>query len=356
MALGRPFPIDKAFPNALDIRQELGGMLTREGVFPSATTVQSGIAYKGSGWAIGARDFVAVCRRGSSFVQGYGAALLANVGWVGNAWTIPGAPASGSRIDLLWVKAADPLEGDALTTPSGESAERAVPIFGITQGVASATPARPTLPAGAVEIAEARTTAGASSNAGTTLTQTYRFASAPGIPLLVRDATTLPTPSVPGERAYALDQDFEWIGAGGGWEPLTPGTIGAGSSMYEGSIGTSWDVFASGSFTLKRATSLLVTAEMRAFGTSSGQARLNLYIGTGSVGAIVETASDLRLPLNTGALSAAQEVVSGSRFLTLPAGTYNYAAKSRGYGATNDTRLAVADGVAPRRFQIVRLG
>lgn len=218
MALSRPFPVDKAYPNPADVRRELSGFLPREGVLPDPTTVATaGIGYKGSGWAVGARPFVAVCRRAAAdfALSSYGSALIANDANVATAWTLPGAPGSGSRIDLLWVRIVDPSQGDALSVPSGEPIERAVPVFGITSGVAATTPSRPALPAGALELVEATTSAGAASVASTTLRASYAFAALIGGAVVVRTSDDLPATGVPGETAVALNTGKRYVRGSG---------------------------------------------------------------------------------------------------------------------------------------------
>jgi len=210
MPLTRPFAIDQAYANASDFRKQHAAVFPREGVFPDpVTTAAAGIAYANGGWNIAARIFTAVARRGTAaFSQAYGSALISNDSQA-TAWTIPAAPSSGSRIDLLWVKATDPTQGDATTTPSGETVARAVPLFGVTSGDAATTPTAPALPSGAIEIARVSTASTATSAAGSVFSHTYAFANIDGATLYVRNASTLTAAhaaaAVVGEVAYALD-------------------------------------------------------------------------------------------------------------------------------------------------------
>jgi hypothetical protein len=231
MALTRPFPVDSGFPTGLDLRRELGALVPFEGIFADPTTIApAGIAYANGGWAVGALPFVAATRRGTAaFSQSYGTALLANDS-SGTAWTIPAAPVSGSRIDILWIRATDPGQGEAATTTDGPGgAARAVPIFGQTNGVAATTPAAPALPAGAVEIARITTPSGAASITGSTFSHTYAFTSlAGGVQYFRTDAAlkAWTTNVLEGQRARAIDTDVTYEWSGTAWLPTAPNATG----------------------------------------------------------------------------------------------------------------------------------
>jgi hypothetical protein len=220
MGLTRPFAIDEAYANAADFRKQHAAIYPRQGVFPDPTTAASaGVAYGNGGWSVWARPFTAVTRRSTSpFLQSYGSALFTNDS-AGAAWTIPAAPTSGSRIDLLWARATDPTQGEATTTPSGETAPRAVPVFGVTSGAAATTPTSPALPAGAVLIARVSTPSTATSIANSIITQAYDFAHVLGAPMLVRDEThrntAIPSPLL-GEAVARMDKKWveRWNGTG----------------------------------------------------------------------------------------------------------------------------------------------
>lgn len=240
MTLTRPWAIDAGFPNAADHRKQLATIYPREGVFPEPTTIAAaGIAYAGTGWAFNAREFVAVLKRGGTpYSKSYGAALCGNDGVVTGAWTIGGAPVSGSRIDLLCIRARDTTQGDSPTgTPNDgpAGAQRSgFPEFLVVAGVAAGSPARPAVPAGYFEIAQVTTPSAAVSAAGSTVLHTYKFAQVIGGEIYVRnqaemDALTNP---MPGDWAYRLDngQIYEYrttgIGApSNGWYSRSPHTL-----------------------------------------------------------------------------------------------------------------------------------
>lgn len=180
MALTRPYPVDVARPNAADIRKGQSAVFPREGIFPDPVTLATaGIAYAGSGWSVGARAFTANVKRGGApFSQAYGAAQIANDGVVASAWTLPGAPSSGSITSLLWVRATDSTQGDGTpAVPSGETVARSIPTFGVTTGT---TTTAPVLPAGAELIATVTIASTSTSAATSTIVQSYDFAGVNG--------------------------------------------------------------------------------------------------------------------------------------------------------------------------------
>lgn len=140
-----------------------------------------------------------------------GVAIFTNDGTVNVA--IAPAPASNSRIDVLWVKHNDDTTGDA----------NALPVFGVTAGTAAASPTKPAIPTGALELATLRIYAGTTSTGGgsNTLTNTYRMTAARGgvVPFrtwLDLDAWT--TPAI-GQLAVALDDGGMYVRASSGWIP-----------------------------------------------------------------------------------------------------------------------------------------
>lgn len=361
MVATRPFPIDQAYPNAIDLRRELGGLLPREGVFPTPTIIASGVAYKGTGWNVGARECVVATRRGTdAFSLVYGTALLANDSLTPTAWTLSGPPASGSRIDLLWMRATDPLEGEATTTLEGETDPRAVPLFGITEGVAGVTPARPALPAGAVEIAEVTTPAGAASISSSTIRHTFRYAAPAGGPLIVRNASELPAVVMPGEVVTTLD-GADYLGTATGWEEVSAGRVLVdASSAYEGGISdTVQNVWTSGTFTLRRRARLLVTIGLgvRGSGPSQSGALHRFMLGTEPIATLQNMPSSrTRVRLSSGTLGTGWAMLSASRVIDLAAGDYNFAAATLGSGGPGEVTLVAADGMPARTLQIARLG
>ncbi len=229
MTLTRPWAIDAGFPNAADQRKQLASIYPREGLFPDSITMGAGVAFAGTGWGISARAFNASIKRGGApYSQAYGSALVGNDGTVTNAWTIAAAPASGSRIDLLCIRARDTTQGDSATgTPTdgpGGAARTGFPEFVVVAGTAATTPARPALPAGYEEVAQITTPSGAASTAGSTIVQTHAFAHVVGAPIVVRNYTELDalTGILALDAAYVMDKDVLLVRRGGAWVPTVP--------------------------------------------------------------------------------------------------------------------------------------
>ena len=129
-----------------------------------------------------------------------GVPIFTNNGVVNVA--IGAAPASNSRIDVIYVKHNDNTTGDA----------NALPIFGVLAGTAAASPTKPgPIPTGALELATLRVYAGTTATNGGSnlLTNTYQMTAARGaaVPfrtIAERDAWTNP---VDGQLAFVLAAD-----------------------------------------------------------------------------------------------------------------------------------------------------
>lgn len=231
MTLTRPWAIDAAFPNPVDARRQLAGIYPREGVFPDPTTIlPAGIAFAGAGWAISARPFVAALKRGGApYSQAYGTALVSNDSLVAAAWTVGAAPASGSRIDRLCVRARDTTQGDSATgAPAdgpGGAVRAGLPEFMVAAGTAGTPGVAPALPAGYEEIAQITVSAGNASAAAATIVQTYSFANVLGGTIYVRNLAerNALTGLLDGDDVYVLDLDVFFIYVAGAWR-VEPGT------------------------------------------------------------------------------------------------------------------------------------
>lgn len=97
------------------------------------------------------------------------------------------APATDSRIDLLWVKQNDKSKGDADN----------LAVFGVTQGATATTPVAPALPARAMEVARATILSTTTATNTAAITQTFRYAALKGTPIPVRDAADFATITAP---------------------------------------------------------------------------------------------------------------------------------------------------------------
>jgi len=253
MPLTRPFAIDQAYANASDYRKQQSTIYPREGLFGDGNALNNGVAYANGGWNVGSRAFTGVARRNTtSYSQSYGSVLFSNDSQ-GTAWTIPAAPATGSRIDVLWVQVTDPTQGDQTTTPSGETVPRAVPVFGVTSGDAGTSPVARALPSGVIEIARVTTPSTATTIANSVISQTYSFANVLGGMLYFRTVAEMNADgqATKSELATVLADNSVWQRVTGqGWRILLAPAFNRNFDFfYVGTINAGVDVNL-GSFTM----------------------------------------------------------------------------------------------------------
>ena len=134
------------------------------------------------------------------------------------AVTIPAAPGSNSRFDLISVKHNDADAGD------GSS----LPVFVVTSGSAAASPTVPATPTGCEPLATLRIYSGtvATNGGSNVLTNIYRMTAMSGgvVPfrtIAERDLWTSPAPC-DGQLAYCIAEDatFEYVDSTVGWVHL----------------------------------------------------------------------------------------------------------------------------------------
>ena len=150
------------------------------------------------------RPFNAVLNR-------YGALLIQNDGDV--KVPLAASPSADSRIDVVYVK-----QNEA-RSPMSDSSD--VPEFGVAKGVAAATPVAPSVPAGALALAQVLLPAGVSNTAaaGVVIMQTYIGAAMKGDMLQVqtsaqRDAMTM----VPeGTVLHNVGDNCDYVRKGDKW-------------------------------------------------------------------------------------------------------------------------------------------
>ena len=151
----------------------------------------------------------------------YGALLIQNDGSV--KVPLAASPSANSRIDVVYVK-----QNEA-RSPMSDSSD--VPEFGVVKGVAAATPVAPSVPAGALALAQVLLPAGVSNTAaaGVVITQTYIGAAMKGGTLLVqtsaqRDAMTMvPDGTVVhnvGDGCDYVRKDGKWRGWNMPWRDI----------------------------------------------------------------------------------------------------------------------------------------
>lgn len=141
----------------------------------------------------------------------YGALLVQNDGNVNVA--LSAAPSANSRIDVVYVKQ------NETRSPMSDGSDK--PIFGVTKGVAAATPVVPDVPDGALALAQVLLPAGVSNTGagGVAITQTYIGAALKGDMLRVqtsaqRDAlTTVPE----GTLLHNVADNCDYVRKGDKW-------------------------------------------------------------------------------------------------------------------------------------------
>lgn len=143
------------------------------------------------------------------------------------------APVANSRIDVIWIKCQFDVYGD-----SGLY----VPTFGVTQGIADASPSVPSIPTGATALAHAEVTSTDTTTETVVITQVAPFTAMAGGVVPLRDSAELAAwEPAPGARAYRLDVDWEYVRTSDGWESVKPevrvialnrGGVPAGTTRY----------------------------------------------------------------------------------------------------------------------------
>lgn len=273
---------DERFIQLGEVVQAASGA-PRLGIFPAHTNP---IVTSLASMAVSVGIFVAACSR-----TGTGVEFVANNG--STTVALSAAPASNSRIDVVWVRPQFVASSDA-----GNS-----PLFGVTAGTAAASPVKPTIPAGALELATVLipSTATTTQSAGVVITQTFLYTAMTGGTVLFRNATEM-TSFAPaeGQNAWRLDLSQQWVYDGSNWtnaQPglvlIRPGNVTGGSVSADGTIVPTVggnnvrldDIFSTryrhyrivGSFLLSAMSNLRMNL------TSGGVARTNaVYFGAGA--------------------------------------------------------------------------
>lgn len=227
MTLTKTFPTDRwaGLPLA-DTRLLVAAMVEsdttgkpRAGVLPShynpLVTGTDGMAYS-------VAAFSAVTAR-----SGMGAELVANDGAATVATTA--APGANSRIDVIWVRSLFTTTGDSGTDP----------VFGVTQGTAAASPLKPSIPAGALELATAVVLSTTTQTSTAVITQTHPYtAMEGGIVALRSQAEQDAWAPADGATAYRIDSKITYKRLNGVWMPWDSDwlTASAGISASSGAI------------------------------------------------------------------------------------------------------------------------
>ena len=167
----------------------------------------------------------------------YGALLIQNDGDV--KVPLAASPSANSRIDVVYVKQ------NETRSPMSDSSD--VPSFGVVKGTAAATPVAPSVPAGALALAQVLIPAGVSNTAasGVVITQAYIGAAMKGDMLRVqtsaqRDALTM----VPeGTLLHNVADDCDYLRTPSGKWAKTRDTINVKAPFTKDSwwLSREWD-------------------------------------------------------------------------------------------------------------------
>lgn len=277
------------------------GVLGNAGTTPSAGIVSTLATMN---VAVAAAEFA------TSKGKADGVPIFSNDGVVNVA--IGAAPASNSRIDVIWVKHNDNTTGDA----------NALPVFGVTAGTAAASPTKPAIPTGALELATLRVYAGTTATNGgsNVLTNTYRMTASRGgvVPvrtLAERDAWTNP---VDGQLVRVLAEDalYEYLATAStpGWfhvggAPAVGGavTITAGGAGFVNGTPAPRLRYQGGRYYLE---GTFVNNISAAFGAGSAYS-------VGSIPSAAAPAADRRVPISTNGPMAVSLIIAATGALSL---------------------------------------
>lgn len=211
MTLTKAIPILNAAPVPLDGRRaDMATVVAnadgspRTGVLGSNASIVTTTATLNL--AVAAAEFV------TSKGKADGVSIFTNDGTVNVP--VGAAPASNSRIDVLWVKQNDNTTGDA----------DSLPTFGVTAGTAAASPSKPAIPTGALELATLRIYSGTTATNGgsNVLTNTYQMTAMRGGVVLFRTKVDLDlwTTAPSGQQAYCEDSNGLYERVDGTWQPV----------------------------------------------------------------------------------------------------------------------------------------
>ena len=180
----------------------LAGLVTRDktgavvpGVLPSTDVLLT----KGAGWTINSLPFVAARGKGRAVLLGGSAEAL--------TVEVQPAPAANARLDVIYSLPAEVGSGDP------------VEALNVATGVAGAVPAKPGIPAGAIEMGTFLSQAGQASAAAGVLTNTFPFAVASGGVFIARTLAALNAVNLmDGATAYVLADKRKYTRTGGVWK------------------------------------------------------------------------------------------------------------------------------------------
>lgn len=194
----------------LDARRDMSGLFVcdKTTMLPVAGILDSSqdnlVSGNSNSMSVTVHPFNAVLNR-------YGALLIQNDGDV--KVPLNAAPSANSRIDVVYVKQHE--------THPPMSDDSDFPVFGVMKGVAAATPVAPSVPSGALALAQVLLPAGVSNTAaaGVVITQTYIGAAMKGDMLRVQTSAQRDAlPKVPdGTLVHNKADGCDYVRKGDKW-------------------------------------------------------------------------------------------------------------------------------------------
>lgn len=208
----------------MDARRDMSGLFVcdKTTMLPVAGILDRSqdnlVTGNGNSMSVTVHPFNAVLNR-------HGALLIQNDGDV--KVPVAAAPSANSRIDVVFVKQQE--------TRSPMSDDSDSPVFGVVKGVAAATPVAPSVPSGALALAQVLLPAGVSNTAapGVVIAQTYIGAAMKGDMLRVQTSAQRDTlPKVPdgtlvhnvADGCDYVRKDGKWRGWNMPWQDIHSGT------------------------------------------------------------------------------------------------------------------------------------
>lgn len=194
----------------LDARRDMSGLFVcdKTTMLPVAGILDSSqnnlVSGNSNSMSVTVHPFNAVLNR-------YGALLIQNDGDV--KVPLNAAPSANSRIDVVYVKQHEKR------SPMSDDSD--FPVFGVMKGVAAATPVAPSVPSGALALAQVLLPAGVSNTAaaGVVITQTYIGAAMKGDMLCVQTSAQRDAlPKVPdGTLVHNMADGCDYVRKGDKW-------------------------------------------------------------------------------------------------------------------------------------------
>lgn len=194
----------------LDARRDMSGLFVcdKTTMLPIAGILDSSqdnlVSGNSNSMSVTVHPFNAVLNR-------YGALLIQNDGDV--KVPLNAAPSANSRIDVVYVKQHE------TRPPMSDNSD--FPVFGVMKGVAAATPVAPSVPSGALALAQVLLPAGVSNTAaaGVVITQTYIGAAMKGDMLRVQTSAQRDAlPKVPdGTLVHNVADGCDYVRKGDKW-------------------------------------------------------------------------------------------------------------------------------------------